>query len=268
MKLDKYFKAAAEAAQKAGKMLRDNINKSVEIFFKGSVDLVTNFDNQSQRMIFAHLSTRFPDHDFLAEEGLNEEKGAEFRWIIDPLDGTTNYAHHFPIFCVTLALERKGKIVLGVVYDPMREELFSAVIGEGAFLNAKEIRVSSVDDLDKSLIATGFPYDVRVSNVNNIKHFNNFMTRVQAVRRCGSAALDLCYVACGRFDGFWELKLKPWDTAAGALIVQEAGGKVSDFKNNEFSNFGIEILATNGLIHQQMVDVLQHSKQRKKLKSQ
>jgi len=139
----------------------------------------------------------------------------------------------------------------------MRQEMFSAIKGEGAFLNRKEIKVSSVDDLDKSLLATGFPYDIRVSEVNNIIHFNNFLTRVQGIRRCGSAAMDLCYVACGRFDGFWELKLQPWDMAAGALIAQEAGGRISDFKNREFSIFNSEILATNGLIHQQMVGVLQ-----------
>jgi myo-inositol-1(or 4)-monophosphatase len=139
----------------------------------------------------------------------------------------------------------------------MRKEMFSAIKGEGAFLNGKEIKVSYVDDLDKSLIATGFPYDIRVSEVNNIVHFNNFLTRVQGIRRCGSAAMDLCYVACGRFDGFWELKLQPWDMAAGTLIAQEGGGRISDFKNHEFSIFNSEILATNGLIHQQMVDVLQ-----------
>lgn len=257
MNTEKYLEAAREAAQKAGRMLRKNIDKCREIFFKGTVDLVTNFDNQSQRIIFIHLSTCFPDHDFLAEEGLRKEKGAEFRWIIDPLDGTTNYAHSFPVLCVSVALEWKGEIVLGVIYDPMREEMFSAVKGEGAFLNGKEIKVSSVDNLDKSLVATGFPYDIRVSEVNNIVHFNNFITRVQGIRRCGSAAMDLCYVACGRFDGFWELKLEPWDMAAGALIVQETGGRISDFENREFSIFSSEILATNGLIHLQMVEVLQ-----------
>lgn len=257
MNMDRYLEAAKDAAQKAGRILRENIDKSSTIFFKGTVDLVTNFDNQSQEAIFKHLSSCFPGHDFLAEEGLNKEEGAGFRWIFDPLDGTTNYAHNFPIFCVSIALERKGEIVLGVVYDPMRKEMFSAIKGEGAFLNGKEIKVSSVDDLDKSLIATGFPYDIRVSEVNNIVHFNNFLTRVQGIRRCGSAAMDLCYVACGRFDGFWELKLQPWDMAAGALVAQEGGGRISDFKNHEFSIFDSEILATNGLIHQQMVDVLQ-----------
>ena len=250
------MEAAKEAAWRAGRMLKKNIDASREVSFKGIIDLVTNFDNQSQRMILKHLSTIFPDHGFLAEEGLSETKGSEFQWIIDPLDGTTNYAHRFPVFTVSIALEAKGKVVVGVVYDPMRGETFWAAKGEGAFLNGREIRVSSIDDLNKGLLATGFPYDIRVSEANNIVHFNNFLTRAQALRRCGSAAMDLCYVACGRFDGFWELKLKPWDMAAGALMVQEAGGRVSGFQNEEFSLSRSEILASNGLIHQQMVEVL------------
>lgn len=257
MSLEGYLKAAKEAAQKAGRFLKESIDNTKEIIFKGSVDLVTNLDNQSQSMIFKYLSDSFPDHDFLAEEGLSEERGAEFRWIIDPLDGTTNYAHKFPVFTVSIALERKSEVVLGVIYDPMREEMFTALRGEGAFLNERKIKVSSVDDLDKSLVATGFPYDLRVSDVNNINHFKNFVTRVQAIRRCGSAAMDLCYVACGRFDGFWELKLQPWDMAAGALIVEEAAGQISDFLGRGFSIHSAEILASNGLIHGQMIDVLQ-----------
>jgi myo-inositol-1(or 4)-monophosphatase len=256
MSWDKYLEAAKEAAWRAGRMLNKNIDASREVSFKGVIDLVTNFDNQSQRMIFKHLSTIFPDHGFLAEEGLSETKGSEFQWIIDPLDGTTNYAHRFPVFTVSIALEAKGEVVVGVVYDPMREETFWAAKGEGAFLNGREIRVSSIDDLNKGLLATGFPYDIRVSEANNIVHFNNFLTRAQALRRCGSAAMDLCYVACGRFDGFWELKLKPWDMAAGGLMVQEAGGRVSGFQNEEFSLSRSEILASNGLIHQQMIEVL------------
>lgn len=260
MNTDRYFQVSRQAALKAGQFLRENIGKSFEISYKGAVDLVTDFDTQAQKMIIDHLSSGFPDHDYLAEEGLSQKTGAEFRWIIDPLDGTTNYAHHFPVFTVSIALERKGNIVLGLVYDPMREELFSAEKGKGAFLNGERVEVSSFDDLDKSLLATGFPYDIRVSEVNNIAHFNNFVTRAQGVRRCGSAALDLCYVACGRYDGFWELKLNPWDMAAGALIVKEAGGRVSDFQGGEFTIFGAEILATNSLIHEQMLEVLQTSR--------
>jgi len=255
-----FLKVAKDAALKSGEMLRENFSEAREVSFKGEINLVTHFDSLSQKMIHEHLSTHFPDHDFLAEEGLSREKGSEYRWLIDPLDGTTNFTHKFPIFCVSIALERRDKIVLGVVYDPCRNEMFWAEEGEGAFLNGEKIGVSSVDDLDKSLVATGFPYDIRESEVNNINHFNNFAVRVQAIRRCGSAAMDLCYVACGRFDGFWELKLNPWDVAAGALIVKEAGGRISDFQDEEYSIYGLEILATNGMIHRQMVDILQLGK--------
>jgi myo-inositol-1(or 4)-monophosphatase len=220
------------------------------------VDLVTNFDHKAQEMIFDRLARLFPGHGFLAEEGLARGERAEFRWVFDPLDGTTNFAHRVPVFTVSIALEQGDRVILGVVYDPMREELFEAVEGEGARLNGRPIRVSAVDDLDRSLLATGFPYDLRVSPVNNIAHFNNFLTRAQAVRRCGSAAMDLCYVACGRFDGFWELKLKPWDHAAGALIVREAGGRVTDFGGGEFDILSAESLASNGLIHEPMIRVL------------
>lgn len=258
--MEDFFKVAEEAARMAGQMLKENINKEREIFFKGDVDLVTKSDTLSQKMILEHISTNFPGHDFLAEEDLVKKKGAEFRWLIDPLDGTTNFAHKYPVFCVSIALEKKGKVVLGIVYDPAREEMFWALEGQGAFLNRDRIKVSSTDDLGKSLVATGFPYDIRESEVNNIENFVNFVTRVQGIRRCGSAAMDLCYVACGRFDGFWELKLKPWDVAAGALIVKEAGGRISDFQNRECSIYGQETLATNNLIHQQMADVLQLNK--------
>jgi myo-inositol-1(or 4)-monophosphatase len=256
METEFYLKAAIEAAREAGQMLRENLDASREIIYKGEVDLVTNFDNRSQQMIFDRLVKNFPHHDFVAEEGLDQEKGSAYRWIIDPLDGTTNYAHRFPFFSVSIALEFIGQIVCGVVYDPMRNETFSGTKGNGAFLNGDRIKVSALNDLDKSLLATGFPYDLRESEENNIAHFNHFVTRAQAIRRCGSAALDLCYVACGRFDGFWELKLKPWDVAAASLIVQEAGGHLTDFKNKEFSIHSHETLGTNGLIHQQMLDVL------------
>lgn len=237
-------------------MLRSGMDEGREISFKGVVDLVTNFDRRAQDLIYDRLSATFPEHGFLAEEGLSRREKSEFRWVFDPLDGTTNFAHRFPIFTVSIALEHQGSIVLGVVYDPMREEMFQAVKGEGAWLNGRRISVSSVADLDGSLLATGFPYDLRESPVNNITHFNHFLTRAQAVRRCGSAALDLCYVGCGRFDGFWELKLKPWDQAAGALIVEQAGGRVSDFAGGAFDITGRECLASNGLVHEGMIRVL------------
>jgi myo-inositol-1(or 4)-monophosphatase len=196
----------------------------------------------------------------LAEEGLSLAPDSEFRWVIDPLDGTTNFAHRFPVFTVSIGLEFRGRLVVGVVYDPMRDEMFQGAAGEGAYLNGKKIRVSAVSDLNRSLLATGFPYDIRDSRVNNVVHFNHFLMRAQAVRRCGSAAMDLCHLACGRFDGFWELKLKPWDMAAGAVIIQEAGGHLSDFEGGEFSLLGQETLASNGLIHEAMIQVLRLGK--------
>ncbi|MBM3285018.1 MAG: inositol monophosphatase, partial [Candidatus Aminicenantes bacterium] len=258
-----FLGAAEQAAREAGRMLKEGMDARREVFFKGKVDLVTNFDRQAQEMIFDRLSADFPGHGFLAEEGLRREPEKDFLWVIDPLDGTTNYAHRFPIFCISIALQFRGRTVLGLVYDPMREEMFQAVEGKGGTLNGEKIRVSRVDDLDRSLLATGFPYDVRESRINNIDHFNDFVVRAQAVRRCGSAALDLCYVGCGRFDGFWELKLKPWDVAAAALVVKEAGGRLSDFDGAEFRIDGAEVLASNGLIHEAMIQVLQMGKARR-----
>ena len=247
---------ARGAALEAGRMLRSGLDEAREVSYKGVVDLVTDFDSRAQDLILDRLAAAFPSHGFLAEEGLSRGEQSEFRWVFDPLDGTTNFAHRFPVFTVSIALEKDRRLILGVVYDPMREEVFEAVEGEGALLNGRRIRVSAVDDLNRSLLATGFPYDLRESPVNNIVHFNHFLTRAQAVRRCGSAAMDLCYVACGRFDGFWELKLKPWDHAAGVLIVREAGGRVSDFEGGEFVITSQESLASNGLIHEAMIRVL------------
>ncbi|MHB8094112.1 MAG: inositol monophosphatase family protein [Candidatus Aminicenantales bacterium] len=251
-----FLDAAREAAREAGRLLKDNVDTRGAVTYKGAVDLVTEFDRKSQDIIDRRLSASFPDHSILAEEGLARAGSSEYRWIFDPLDGTTNFAHTFPVFSVSIALERRGELVLGVVFDPMRGELFEAVRGAGARLNGATIRVSGVPELGKSLLATGFPYDVRTSRTNNVREFNDFIVRAQAIRRCGSAALDLCYVACGRFDGFWELKLKPWDMAAGALIVQEAGGRISDFKGGPFDPFRGSILATNGHIHDAMMGVL------------
>jgi myo-inositol-1(or 4)-monophosphatase len=254
---DEFLEAAKAAAREAGGLLRENVDKRGEIMFKGTVDLVTHFDRKSQEMIFRRLSAAFPGHGFLAEEGLSLPGTSDCRWIIDPIDGTTNFAHTFPVFCVSIALEQKGAVVVGVVYDPMRDELFEALRGRGAFLNGARVRVSDIPELGKALLATGFPYDVRTSSFNNVREFNAFIVRAQAIRRCGSAALDLCYVACGRFDGFWELKLKPWDVAAGALIVEEAGGRVSDFEGRTFDPFNQRALASNGRIHEEMRKVLE-----------
>jgi len=260
MNLDQYLETARKAAQKAGLMLVQNIRSSREITYKGKVDLVTNFDRQSQGIIHDSIKKDFPEHDIMAEEGLRKEKGSDFRWIIDPIDGTTNYAHRFPVFSISIAVKKKGEVLVGLVLDPIRNELFTAKKGEGAYLNNQEIRVSCIEELDKSLLATGFPYDIRESELNNLDHFSHFALRCQAVRRCGSAALDLCYVASGRVDGFWEIKLAPWDTAAGVLIVREAGGVVTDFHNREFSLNKKQVLATNGKIHEQMLEVLKLGK--------
>ena len=252
------LEAALEAARTAGRMLRERVGQASEVSFKGEVDLVTESDTLSQKMIVAHLSKIFPGHDLLAEESLSRESGSPFRWVVDPLDGTTNFAHHFPFFCVSIGLEVEGQADLGVVFDPLREEMFWCLRGEGAFLNGNRLRVSAVQDLGSSLLVTGFPYDIRQSR-DNIVHFNHFLVRAQALRRTGSAALDLCYVAGGRFDGFWEMKLNPWDVCAGALMVKEAGGRATDFLGNEFPSTVRHILASNGLIHGQMQEVLEKS---------
>jgi myo-inositol-1(or 4)-monophosphatase len=202
------------------------------------------------------LRKLLPDASFLTEEGSAADNGAPYKWVIDPLDGTTNYAHTFPIWCVSIALEWHGDIVLGCVYDPNRDELFTAVKGKPARLNGKLIRVSERRRLDQSLLATGFPYDIQTSSINNLYHFVSFAKIARAVRRAGSAALDLCYLATGRFDGFWELKLHPWDMAAGTLIVEQAGGRVTDFRGKRFSIYSETILASNGAIHNQMRRVL------------
>ncbi|MBI5826191.1 MAG: inositol monophosphatase [Deltaproteobacteria bacterium] len=247
---------AVNAARKAGALLRENLGRAGRIEFKGVVDLVTEMDTRSESIIVEEIKKVFPDHGILAEEGAELLSNSGRRWVIDPLDGTTNYAHGFPWFCVSIALEDNGAVVLGVVYNPMLDELFVAEAGKGAYLNGVKITVSGIDSLDKGLLATGFPYDVRSSTENNLDHFGRFAVRAQAIRRAGAAALDLSYVGCGRFDGFWEMKLRPWDVAAAWLIVREAGGVVTDFKGGPFSIHGRECLASNALIHRQMVEVL------------
>jgi len=251
------FARAGEAAvREAGRYLRTNLGRTTETTYKGAVDLVTPFDLGAQEILVGRLSSAFPSHGFLAEEGLERSGTSDCRWIIDPLDGTTNFAHAFPVFCVAAALECAGRLALGFVYDPMRDEMFRAEAGRGAFLNGVPIRVSGVAELDRSLLATGFPYDVRLSPENNLDHWARLVVRAQAIRRCGSAAIDLACVACGRFDGFWELKLKPWDMAAGALLVTEAGGRVTDLASEPFELLSPGIVATNGLIHPEVLEVL------------
>lgn len=247
---------ARQAAMKAGKLLKDNLSGSREISYKGEINLVTEMDRRSEQVIVETLLAVFPGHGVMAEEETTIENGSEFTWIIDPLDGTTNYAHGYPCFSISIALAQSQELILGVVYDPMRDELFTSEKGGGAFLNGTKIRVSSTGRLIQSLLATGFPYDRAVSKENNLDYFHALLMASQEVRRDGSAALDLCAVAAGRFDGFWELKLKPWDVAAGSLIVREAGGMVTNLSGSEFSIHEGAIVASNGRIHGLMLDIM------------
>jgi myo-inositol-1(or 4)-monophosphatase len=252
-----FLTVAIESAKEAGRFLKLNLGKVKNIESKKEeINLVTEIDKGSEKKIIDFLKSRFPNHSILAEESGETNLGSDFKWIIDPLDGTTNYTHSFPVFCVSIALEFKGEVILGVVYDPNLDELFYAEKGKGAFLNGKRISVSKTDKLIKSMLATGFPYNVKENPDNCIEHFVNFLMEAQAIRRLGSAALDLVYVACGRLDGFWEVNLNPWDTAAGKIIVEEAGGKVTDFYGNDFNIYTKGIVASNGLIHEQMLEVI------------
>jgi myo-inositol-1(or 4)-monophosphatase len=247
---------AVDLARKAGALLKEQFNHRHEIQYKGDINLVTEADKMSEDLIIEAINRNFPDHGILSEESPAITGTGKLRWIIDPLDGTTNYAHGYPVFCVSIALENDGVIVLGVVYDPMREEMFVSVCGEGAYVNDKKLFVSRTDNISRSLLATGFPYDIRESKENNLDYFNAMAIKVQAIRRAGAAALDLAYLAAGRFDGFWELKLKPWDTAAGCLLVTEAGGTVSDIPGHKWQLQSESLLASNALIHEQMIKVL------------
>jgi myo-inositol-1(or 4)-monophosphatase len=254
------LEVAVEAARKAGGILRENIRGARKITYKGDINLVTEMDTRSERSIVETLLSAFPDHGIVAEEETTISSSSGYTWIIDPLDGTTNYAHGYPCFSVSIALAQKDDIIAGAVYDPMRDELFTARKGQGAHLNGERITVSRVDALIKSLLATGFPYDRKTSERNNMDYFYGLLMAAQEVRRDGSAALDLCSVASGRFDGFWELKLKAWDVAAGSIIVREAGGMVSDLSGNPFDIHAGEILASNGRIHDQMTTVLSEAR--------
>jgi myo-inositol-1(or 4)-monophosphatase len=249
-------------AREAGALLMHYFQKHIKIEYKGDADLVTAADRASEALIRERIQQQFPGHDVLGEEqGLNDQ-GSDYRWYVDPLDGTTNFAHGYPVFCVSMALERRElehreaekqeQRIAGVVYDPTRDELFSAEQGRGAHLNGAAIHVSQAAHLKESLLATGFPSQKRHKNPN-IHFYHQITLRTHGVRRAGSAALDLCNVASGRFDGFWEFNLNPWDTAAGVLIVEEAGGKVSRFDGSAFKIDSSETLASNGLIHPALV---------------
>lgn len=251
-----YLDIAVEAAHLAGSYQRYRFASAVDIDMKGDKNLVTEVDKTSEQLIVTHLLSFFPDHNIVAEENEYPQGDSSFRWVIDPLDGTTNYAHGFPWFCVSIGLEVSGEIVAGVIYNPVHEELFTAVCGGGAFLNGRRLQVSSRSPLHNTLLGTGFPYDCASDPANNFEHFICFQKAARGIRRAGAAALDLAYVAAGRLDGFWELKLKPWDVAAGCLMVREAGGVVSTFDGSPYDIYNDRIVASNGLIHNEMTAVL------------
>ena len=240
-----------ELAREAGGLLMSYFGK-VAIEYKGDADLVTMADRNSEKLIVEQIRRRWPEHDLIGEEGSRNETGSDYRWYIDPLDGTTNFAHGYPVFCVSMALEYKGERIAGVIYDPTRDEMFAAGKGSGSRLNGVPICVSRTPHLQESLVATGFPSHKRHKNPN-IHFYHQLTLRSHGVRRAGSAALDLCYVSCGRYDGFWEFNLNPWDTAAGVLIAQEAGGTVTNFSGQPFSIDSRQVLASNSIIHEELL---------------
>jgi myo-inositol-1(or 4)-monophosphatase len=244
-----------ELARAAGSLLMSFFGK-VSIEYKGDADLVTKADRASEQMIVERIRKQWPDHDLIGEEGSRRETGSDFRWYVDPLDGTTNFAHGYPVFCVSMALEYKGERIAGVIFDPTRDEMFAAEKGSGALLNGNPAHVSATSLLKESLVATGFPSHKRHKNPN-INFYHQITLRSHGVRRAGSAALDLCYIACGRFDGYWEFNLNSWDTAAGVLLVEEAGGKVTNFTGGPFNIDSREVLASNTLLHDELLKEFQ-----------
>jgi myo-inositol-1(or 4)-monophosphatase len=250
------LKYASSIARGAGKILKKGISGKIEVRYKSKIDPVTEYDLKSDKYIFSKLSKRFPGHLIMTEERDRGNEESEYIWIVDPLDGTVNYTHGFPVYSVSIALQQRRKGILGVVYDPERDELFSAGRNLGAFLNGEKIRVTNQRKLSKSLLSTGFGYNVRTARLNNLGFFARMVKTAQAVRRAGSAAIDLAWLACGRFDGLWEFYLHPWDSAAGLVLVEEAGGKVTRINGQNYSIFDDNILASNGLIHRQMQNVL------------
>lgn len=254
-----FMAAAIAVAREAGTILREALGEERQIAFKGQVDLVTEMDKRSETLIVGQLTARFPDHLVTAEEGSGPRTGeSRYRWLIDPLDGTTNYAHGHPDFAVSIALQEDGRTIVGVIYDPTRDELYRAELGGGAFRNDRPIRVSATDELIRSLIATGFPYNAAVRHIA-LAHWHALSFAAQGTRRDGSAAIDLCAVACGRYDGFYEEYLGPWDCGAGALIVTESGGTVTNYENGPFDPFKGAVVATNGLLHEAILGVLRDS---------
>jgi myo-inositol-1(or 4)-monophosphatase len=259
--LDDFAGVAHAAVSEATRYLRDAVGRQQRIEYKGAVDVVTETDRTVEALVVERLRRAFPDHLFVGEEGSGgtgpaRPRRGQYAWYLDPIDGTTNFAHRHPHFAVSLALARDDELLLGIVADPLRGETFAALRGRGATLDGAAIRVSGVADLGQALLATGLPYDRRDHADFYLGIIKTFVLRAQGIRRAGSAALDLCWLACGRFDGYWEWKLSPWDSAAGALIVREAGGLVTDFRGGPFDLYGTETLATNGRLHDAMIGVL------------
>jgi myo-inositol-1(or 4)-monophosphatase len=249
--MNSFLEVATETAREAGAILLAEFDRPVKISYKGEVDIVTQADKRSEQAIVARLRAHFPNHAIVAEEGGGAESDSPFRWHVDPLDGTTNFAHGYPCFAVSIGLEEAGELIAGVIYQPVSGELFTAAKDEGAYLNQKKIHVSPIEKLSTSLLATGFP-SVKRSQNPNIHYYWDFTLRSHGVRRDGSAALDLASVACGRFEGFWEFGLHSWDTAAGVLLVREAGGTVTGFDGRPYRLDDRELLASNGLVHGEM----------------
>ena len=245
-----------EAVRRGAAVLKSSYGRATGIVHKGKLDLVTDVDRRAEEVVVYFLQQASPQCGILAEEQNEIAGNGTERWILDPLDGTTNFAHGYPFFCVSLALEQAGQTIWGAVLDPLRDELFSASLGRGALCNGESVRPSATGELDQAMLCTGFPYDVHDSDVDNLDHFARLIKKARAIRRDGAAALDLCYVAAGRFDGFWEMKLKPWDMAAGALIVTEAGGRISDFDGRKLCLDSGAVLATNGRLHDAIADIL------------
>ncbi len=252
--MESLLSTAVEIAREAGTLLAERFKQPQEITYKRRYDLVTDTDRDSEALIVERLRRHFPDHAIVAEEGGGNRTNSDYCWYVDPLDGTTNFAHGYPVFCVTLGLAYRGEVVAGVVYDSTREELYTVERGSGAFLNGQRIHVSKTARLAESLVATGFPPFASNHHLN-IQFYFRFTELSHGIRRAGSAALDLCSVATGRFDGFWELKLNPWDKAAGSLLVTEAGGRVTNILGKPFDLLADDVFASNGLIHDQMLEV-------------
>jgi myo-inositol-1(or 4)-monophosphatase len=254
--MSEFLDVAVRASKEAGALLARHFGTKLIIEKKGEINLVTDIDKASEKLIKSIISERYPDHGFKAEEGTEANHSSPFLWLVDPLDGTTNYAHGFPAFCVSIALIKNGEIIVGCIYNPNLEECFVADKGQGAFLNGQKINPSQTSDLSDAFLVTGFPYDIRHTPETNLKEFAAFALKSQAIRRVGSAALDLAYTAAGRFDGYWEFKLSPWDIAAGILIAEEAGCQVTSWNGGKYDLNKGEILASNFLVHEQMMAVL------------